>query len=949
MTEKRIRRYLASAAALLCAIVFLSQAFAASSGSAAAGAGAKRTVRVGLPESDTVSSDIGINRTIAFGQDYLNAIAEYAGWDCVYVKATWADCVNMVKNGDIDILFDVSKTDERLGWFDFSSESMGTEMCYLFGRGDTEMKYDDFSVFNGMTVGYEEGSTLIGSLRKYGAENGFTFSEKAYKSGAAMFAALDAGEVDAVVQTNFYDTPPGHVILAKCDPRPIYIVTNKRIPALKTELDSAMAQIFSYIPGFNANMYKYHLGASVGQAFGYTKQELEYLASKPVVDVYYETDWSPFEYDSGGEVCGITPDVLRAIGADTGISFRFVLAPSTHDIYAGVEKSSADTVMAVSYDYTWAKEHDLLATQPYVSGSVMRVVKNSLEEPKTVAVVKDGYLANQIRQKYPSLTPVSYLTFAECMDAVLRGGADCTFLNYYQASYYRSMGAYSDFSYQPDDNITQSISLGVTMESNPALFGVLSKSLQHISDGKLQSILSENSAQGGALSLHLLLRRYPAQMALLIGALVTLVGFLIIVIMSSSARRRQNIRLAAAKSEADAANRAKSEFLSRMSHDMRTPLNGILGMTYIAGEQDNPRRTSDCLSKIDTSSRFLLSLINDVLDMTKAESGNIELHPEPYPRSEFEQYINAVIRPLCDGRKQELVVDASSPEGCVPLLDKVHFNQIIFNLLSNAVKYTPEGGRISFSSVFSPCGSDKLSACIRVADNGIGMSEKFQEVLFSPFTQEERDDISESRGSGLGLAITKRLVELMGGTISVESEIGKGSVFTISFETGYVRAEDAPGTEARAAESGAANVLAGKRVLLCEDHPLNQEIALALLGEKNMLVDVAGDGQRGVDAFSRSPVGYYDVVLMDIRMPVMDGYEAARSIRALDRPDAESVPILAMTADAFADDVRKCFEAGMDGHISKPIDPPALYAKLAETLQNGRYRGGAKNTGMENI
>jgi len=400
--------------------------------------------------------------------------------------------------------------------------------------------------------------------------------------------------------------------------------------------------------------------------------------------------------------------------------------------------------------------------------------------------------------------------------------------------------------------------------------------------------------------------------------------------------RRQEQRymdeLRRALTAAEQANRAKTDFLSRMSHDMRTPLNGIIGMTYLAGEQDNPARTSDCLAKIDLSSKFLLGLINDVLDMSKAESGTIELHPEPYSMAEFEQYVDAVIRPLCEGKSQRLTTEYVMPEGCVPLVDKLRVNQIVFNLLSNAVKYSPEGSQIRYRDVSCLLPDGRMRDCIEVADQGIGMSPAFQKVLFEPFTQENRVDNSEMRGTGLGLAITKKLLDAMGGSICVESRLGMGT--TIRVELVFDRAPAPPSDTPPAAEQkpqGA--VLTGKHVLLCEDHPLNQEIAEALLTERGLLVDAADNGEAGVKAFENSPVGFFDCVLMDIRMPVMDGYEATRAIRGLKRVDAKIVPILAMTADAFSDDVQRCLDAGMNGHIAKPIDPQKLYSALENCIR----------------
>lgn len=389
------------------------------------------------------------------------------------------------------------------------------------------------------------------------------------------------------------------------------------------------------------------------------------------------------------------------------------------------------------------------------------------------------------------------------------------------------------------------------------------------------------------------------------------------------------------RDEADIANSAKTDFLSRMSHDMRTPLNGIIGMTYLTQELELPDKARENLAKIDTSSKFLLSLINDILDMSKAESGKIELHPEPYPVEEFANYINAIIVPLCAERSQTFFFESAEMlTDVIPLFDKLRINQIVFNLLSNAVKYTPEGGQIRCRVVEKKLDVSHMSVHFDIIDNGIGMSDSFQKVLFDPFTQENRADTSEMRGSGLGLSITKRLVDAMGGKIAVKSRLGKGTVFTLDFQPDCVPVEKLK--ESQKIGDEGMNCLAGRHILLCEDHPLNQEIAKTLLEERHMLVTVADDGAAGIKAVNGSSIGYYDCILMDIHMPVIDGYEAVRKIRMLDREDTKTVPIIAMTADAFTDDIQKCLEAGMNGHIAKPIDPELLYKVLSETVMKRR-------------
>ena len=895
------------------------------------GFAAHRTVRVGLPDTDLSAVEGEDNKNVAFIKEYLQAIAEYADWDYVYVPTEWEKCLEMVKSGDLDVLFDVSKLEERMQYFDYSSEAMGTEMSYLVTRSDSHLNYNDFAGFNGMLVGYENGSTMIEDLKAYGKQKGFTFRTKEYKSSAEMFAALKRGEIEAGVQTNYLEVPAGALIIAKCNPSPVYIVTCKKTPALIEELDSAMTYLFSYNPNFNADIYNRIFKNNASKSEGYTQKEKAHLQTKPVVDVVYETNWAPFEYDNDGKAAGITPDVLRAIGKDTGINFNFVLTSSTYNVYKQTAEAYQDTIMAVSYDYIWANKHDLLVTQPYVTGSVMCVTKNSSVNPKTVAIVVDGYLASAIKREYPELKPVPYFTFEECMNAVDSDAADCTFLNSYQANYYRSISQFDSFSYKSIENITQNIALGITKQSNPVLLGIITKSLHRVAANDLQGILSENSVQKEAASLRVLMRHYPTQVVVAIVAFSILICLLLGTLLSARAKKRQALILAKAKQDAEAANRAKSDFLSRMSHDIRTPLNGIIGMTRIARAEPNPVATTDCLDKIDMSSKFLLGLVNEILDMSKAESGKLELHPEPYYVGDFRSYIAAVIQPLCDSKNQTLTFEVHSLKDTVPKLDILRINQIYFNLLSNAVKYTPEGGkiRVTVNETITP--DDKDCIQVSICDTGIGMSEEFQKVLFEPFTQEHRNDNSEMRGTGLGLAIVKRIIDAMGGTITVKSKIDQGTEFAFTVCCEYVLAREVEHADkAVVSMRDSLRKIKGMHVLLCEDHPLNQTIAKALLKEKDVLVDVVENGEQGVEHFSQSAINYYDAILMDIRMPVMDGLEATSAIRALPRADAKTVPIIAMTADAFEESVQEAKKVGMDGYVTKPIEPDDLYRALAQ-------------------
>ncbi|MDD3340296.1 MAG: PAS domain-containing protein, partial [Lachnospiraceae bacterium] len=371
------------------------------------------------------------------------------------------------------------------------------------------------------------------------------------------------------------------------------------------------------------------------------------------------------------------------------------------------------------------------------------------------------------------------------------------------------------------------------------------------------------------------------------------------------------------------ANLAKSDFLARMSHDIRTPMNAIIGMTELARDEENTPKTAEYLKTIDSSSHFLLGLINDILDLSKIESGKIKLLEEPFTMEEFKRNIKTVILPLMEAKHIDFVMNLNCNVACI-LTDKLRFTQIYFNLLSNAVKFTPEGGRIEFSCKHIPDRDGKYGMQCTVRDNGIGMSQEFQKRLFEPFSQENRDTNSIEPGTGLGLAIVKNLVEAMGGSIRASSTIGKGTEFVLEFYTFTVE----PDTEKEKLPGSLDVDISGTRILLVEDNHLNIVVAKRLLERKGCEVEVATNGKRAVQQFSKSMEFFYDAILMDVRMPVMGGIEATEQIRSSQRADAKSIPIIAMTADAFVEDQDKTKKAGMNAHLSKPIDPKLLYHTL---------------------
>lgn len=407
-------------------------------------------------------------------------------------------------------------------------------------------------------------------------------------------------------------------------------------------------------------------------------------------------------------------------------------------------------------------------------------------------------------------------------------------------------------------------------------------------------------------------------------AVYAVVALLVLLIIDVLWLRDLNRRLLESVRREKEAGDAKTEFLSRMSHDIRTPLNGIIGLASLASSEQNEVQVRDYLDKIKTSSDFLLGLVNDILDMSKVESGKMELHLEPYQGAEFCKYIEAVIVPLCQSKGQTLIVNP--PEDTRPvMLDRLRFNQIFFNLLSNSVKYTQEGGTVELSWTKEALSEQRVAFDFIVRDNGVGMSEAFQKRMFEAFSQEHAGGIIP--GSGLGLSIVWNLVSLMGGQINVQSKEGVGTTIFVHLEADISRAlpsEPVPSFD---------RSLEGKHVLLCEDNEINAMITQHMVAGWGMTHELAVNGKLGVSLFDSNAPWHFDAILMDIQMPVMNGLDATRAIRALNREDAPIVPILAMTANAYDADVQKCKDAGMNAHMGKPIQPDLLHQTLIDQIK----------------
>lgn len=418
-------------------------------------------------------------------------------------------------------------------------------------------------------------------------------------------------------------------------------------------------------------------------------------------------------------------------------------------------------------------------------------------------------------------------------------------------------------------------------------------------------------------------------LVLIIGSAILMATFFIIYRNST---RRVLLAEEEARKAAESANIAKSQFLSNMSHDIRTPMNAVLGMTKLAMDHaDEPDRVREYLKNISLSGQLLVGLINDILDMSKIESGKMTLNIDIGSLDTLLENITKIIQPLAVKKNLKFDIRLHGVEHKALYFDALRMNQVLINLLSNAVKFTPENGSVSMDITESPSENENcthLNFCI--ADTGIGMSPEFQAHIFDSFTREQNDRVNSIEGSGLGMAISKMIVDMMGGTIHVDSEAGKGSVFTVDLK--FLIPDEVEQENLAARISGEEISLSGRHILLAEDNAINQQIAYELLTGLGAAVVTADDGLACVQEFEKTSPGYFDLILMDIQMPVMNGYEAAEKIRRMDRTDAATIPIFALTADAFAEDIEAAKKAGMNSHLAKPLDIPGMMREIQRYL-----------------
>ena len=909
----------------------------------------QQTIRVGSFE-DTFDyvDEYGVRR--GFGYELMQALAGYTGWKFEYVKCDWSNCFDKLENGEIDIMGDISYTDAREQKMLYSAEPMGEENYILYADlSDTDVVTSDFRSMDGKRVGVLLGTEPEVMLTEWEKKNGIHTEHVNVYNNDDVEKKLADHEIDCFVslEESFW-SEQGISSVATVGKSGIYFVINKERSDIKAELDWAMRQLEQDSPFFRADLYKKYFTLDYSQSL--TGGEKAWLEEHGSIRIgFMDNAPSVFSMDEEtGRLTGTLSEYISyavdCLGNQT-LKFDIQAYENYEEMLQALQDHEIDMIYYVGRNPDFAEKHGFTLTNAAWTYSLMAVTDEQHfkeNEVYTVAVPRENEALKQhIVFSYPQWRLVTYDSLPDAADMLMNEKADCFLLGTSKALKYDN---HRDFN---------SIPLTKTMEAcfavrngEGTLLSILNKTLKTMPSDMLTSALAIYDSTTDKVTFSDFIKD-NLLVVFVTSGLFTLSIIGVILVFLRKARKAEasaklaaddtqklNDRLETALKKAEEASLAKTRFLNNMSHDIRTPMNVILGYAQLMEEElkekDLPE-TKEHLEKLQQSGKLLLSIINNVLDMARIESGKMEID-ESYSRIEnLRQSVFTVFD--AEAKKKKIAFRYSvNVEHEHVLTDVTKVKEIFVNILSNAMKYTPSGGSVTVSLEELPCDEPGyMIVRTRVSDTGIGMSQDYLTRIFEAFTREKNTTRSKIAGTGLGMSIVKRYVDLLGGTIQVESELGKGSTFTVTLKHKIADESFYENRKIENPETGT-EILEGRNILIAEDNDLNAEIAEAILKRAGLKTERVVNGIQCVNMITKMPADTYDMILMDIQMPEMDGYEAARAIRQLPDREKACIPIIAMTANAFEEDKKDAMAAGMNGHMAKPIQVEQLLSMLAEMM-----------------
>ena len=932
-----------SICAMLCLLLLLPALFPVK---AAAETVPAKVVRVGSFE-DTFNyvNEKGIRK--GYGYELLQTLSGYTGWQFEYVSCDWSDCFEKLKNGEIDIMGDISYTEDRTEEMLFSDEPMGEEKDYLYADLSREdITASDFKTLNGKKIGVLMGTEPEVMLTEWEEKYDLKTQHVNISNNEDAKQKLANHEIDCFVsmEESFW-TELGISTITRVGSSDIYYAINKDRADIKEELDNAMRALEDADPFYTADLYKRYFSMDYTPIL--TGEEKAWLKKHGAIRMGFLTgDSGVSVYDpSTGELTGTITDYIRFAKDCLGnqeLEFQMVGYDSKEAELDALKSGEIDMVFHFDQSPNLAEEYRVACTNTTWTSNMMAVTnKEHFNETQAnrVAVPQNKIsLTRYLAVYYPQWEIVDCAAQEDAARLVKDGQADCFVTGVSSQENYSKK---YDFYSVPLPNPAKSCF--AVNSGNGILLSILNKTIKAMPANMLTGALAMYKSAARKVTLSEFIRD-NFFMVLLVSSIFVAAILLAILKLLRKARKAEaaarkaandtqelNAKLQIAAENAESANRAKSTFLFNMSHDIRTPMNAIIGYADLAvRHSDDPAKLKKYMENIQVCGQNLLMLLNNVLDLARIENDKTEME---YSVSDVEKDFRnclAMFRNQADSKGQTLTVTTQLPYPYI-YADIPHLTEVCTNLVSNAVKYTGAGGTIRCGVTQKP--GEKEGWCdtvVTVADNGIGMSQEIQKHIFEPFERERTSTVSKVEGSGIGMGIVKKLVGLMGGTVEVESKIGVGSTFTVTIPCRIVSEEEAQAK--RAADPADRESLRGTRILLTEDNDLNAEIATELLQEEGCTVDRAKDGVECVDMLEKAANGTYQLILMDVQMPVMNGYDATKKIRKMDDPQKANIPIVAMTANAFSEDKQVALDAGMNDHIAKLINMSVLVPTLRKYL-----------------
>ena len=905
-----------------------------------------KVVRVGSFE-DTFNYCNEKGARKGYGYELLQTLSGYTGWQFEYVTCDWSDCFEKLENGEIDIMGGISYTEDRAEEMLFSDEPMGEEKYYLYADlSRADISASNLKTLDGKKIGVVMGTEPEVMLTEWEEKHGIKTQHVNISNNEDVKQKLANHEIDCFVSLEeSYWAELGISTITRVGKSSIYYALNKDRSDLKEELDNAMRALDEEAPFYTADLCKRYFSLDYKPIL--TGEEKAWLRKHGAIRMGFLTsDSGVSTYDPAtGEITGTITDYIQFAADCLGnqkLEFQLVGYDDKEAELNALKSGEIDMIFHFDQSPNLAEEYRVARTNTTWTANMMVVTNQQLfteNKVNRVAVPQNKIsLTRYIAFYYPQWEIVDCDTQEDAIKLVKDGQADCFIIGVSsEAKYSKIYGFYS----VPLPNPARSCF--AVNSGNRSLLSILNKTIKAMPANMLTSSLAMHKSSLRKVTLSEFIKDNFV-MVLLVGSIAVAVILLTILQLLRKARKAEaaarkaaddtqelNAKLQVAVENAESANRAKSTFLFNMSHDIRTPMNAIIGYADLASRHsDDPAKLKKYMENIQVCGQNLLMLLNNVLDLARIENDKTEME---YSVSDVDKDFRnciAMFRNLADSKGQTLMVTTQLLHPYI-YADIPHLTEVCTNLVSNAVKYTGAGGTIRCDVTQKP--GEKESWCnmvITVADNGIGMSQEFQKHIFEPFERERTSTISKVEGSGIGMGIVKKLVGLMGGTVKVESRIGVGSTFTVTIPC-RIASEDEIQAKRETGPSDQKSLF-GVKILLAEDNDLNAEIAVELLQEEGCTVDRAKDGVECVDMLEKAANGTYQLIFMDIQMPVMNGYDATKKIRRMDDPQKADIPIIAMTANAFSEDKQAALDAGMNDHIAKPINMNVLVPTIQKYL-----------------